>query len=815
MALGQSSAQHLVRFGIIPATLACLLLLAGGALDLTHAEAPVEEPVVIRGAFQSEPVMPGVFDGDLRYMPKAKAWKPGDPIREIPRRVYPRPGDDTPEGYLPAPTQPTRDPLLALQGTAPQDDTDRVFSTPDLNFAGTSFTGARPPDTVGDVGPNHFIQMVNGPGGTTVVITDKTGNILAGPLTLTSLWTIGGPCASGLGDPIVLYDRLADRWLMSEFASTGNHLCVYISQTSDPVSGGWFNFDFVTPNFPDYPKYAVWPDAYYVSTNEPGGAPVYALDRTQMLLGDPATFQRFTAPSLAGFVFQALIPSDLDGATTAPSGSPNFFMRHRDDEVHNVGANDTTQDFLEIWEFSVDFANPANSTFTGPTNIAVAEFDSDLCGLTSFFCFPQPGTANTLDPLREVIMWRLQYQNFGTHETLVGNFVTDVDGTDHGGIRWFELRKTGGGAWTLFQQGTHAPDGAHRWMGSIAMDQDGNIALGYSVSSSTVSPSIRYAGRLASDPVGTLPQGEFTLIAGGGSQTITTRWGDYSAMGVDPADDCTFWYTNEYIPGASGNWSSQVGAFKFPLCGTTDLSVVKSDSPDPVTTGQNLTYTVTVTNNGPSEATGVTLTDTLPASGVTFVSATPSQGTCSQASGTVTCPLGSLANGANATVTIIVTATAAGTLTNTATVAGDKSDPDNTNDTATATTIAEAPAGGGGGGGGGCFIATAAYGSPLSLEVQVLREFRDQSLLTHAPGRFLVNTYYWLSPPLARVIASNEILRAATRGALRPVIWWAELARTAPALAWTVLVLGTGALVISASVPFVVWRARRARKSSP
>jgi hypothetical protein len=253
-------------------------------------------------------------------------------------------------------------------------------------------------------------------------------------------------------------------------------------------------------------------------------------------------------------------------------------MRHRDDEVHNLGANNPGQDFLEIWEFHVDFATPANSTFTGPTNIAMAEFDSDLCGLVFFFCFPQPGTTVTLDPFREIVMRRLQYRNFGTHESLVGNFVTDVSGTNHGGIRWFELRKVGA-TWSLFQEGTHAPDANHRWMGSIAMDGKGNIALAYSVSSTSVFPSIRYTGRLATDSPGTMTRGETTLIAGTGSQTVTTRWGDYSSMNVDPADDSTFWYTNEYVP-AGGLWQTRVATFKFPD-GPDTTTTVQFDTPMP------------------------------------------------------------------------------------------------------------------------------------------------------------------------------------------------------------------------------------------
>jgi len=509
--------------------------------------------------FVSEPVTPHVVNIDLRTLPTVKAWQPGDPIFEVPRRVDPRPDS----GLQPQPGRPSPDPLLARQKVVSPGPANRVFSTPDLNFDGLAFGGGVPPDTVGEVGPNHYIQMVNA---SRVNIYNKSGTLLAGPFALDTLWTAGGSCASGTGDPIVLYDRLADRWLMSEFASTGNHLCVYISQTADPIVGGWFLYDFPTPNFPDYPKYAVWSDAYYVSSNESGPSAAYALERSQMLSGSPATLVRRTAPDLAGFGFQALIPSDLDGATAPPAGSPNYFMRHRDDEAHNVGSNDPSQDFLEIWEYNVDFATPANSTFTGPTNIPIAEIDSDLCGLSSFFCFPQPGTSTTLDPLREVVMWRLQYRNFGTHETLVGNLVTDVDGTDHGGIRWFELRKSGVGAWTLFQEGTYAPDAAHRWMGSIAMDQSGNIALGYSVSSNVISPSIRYTGRLVTDTVGTMPQGENIIINGPGVQASATRWGDYSSLNVDPADDCTFWYTNEYVL-PSGLWQTRIASFKFDSCG--------------------------------------------------------------------------------------------------------------------------------------------------------------------------------------------------------------------------------------------------------
>ncbi|MEE9296170.1 MAG: hypothetical protein V3W34_14585 [Phycisphaerae bacterium] len=562
------------RAPVLPmATLAAL----SGSVFAQDESSQDTTPTLVTEVFQSEPVVPHVFIGDLRDLPKAKPWQPGDPIVKRPRRIT-NPAALT--RTVPQPSEPRPDPLCFRQESAPLGPPTVLVTG--LNFEGQSFTGSYPPDTVGDVGTNFYIQTVNGSAvGSLVNIYDKTtGDLMAGPIALESIWTASGgtgACASGGGDPIVLYDHLAGRWLMSEFPAptstqpaplNDRHLCVYISMTGNPVTGGWCVYDFVTPQFPDYPKYAVWPDAYYVSTNESTPA-AYALDRTNMLAGSPATLQRAPgmpptlagAPSLDGFGFQALTPSDLDGPTPPPAGSPNFFMRHVDDEVHSA-MPDPIADFLQIWEFHVDFADSAHSSFVLRNTIPISEFESELCGLTSSSCFRQPLPGPPLDPLREVIMWRLQYRNFGTHETLLGSFVTDVFGgaADRGGIRWFELRRVGAGSWTLFQEGTHFIE-LNFWMSSIAMNVVGDIAMGYSVTDAFGPfPSIEVAGRVAGDPLGMMTT-VVGVMAGHGSQPFN-NWGDYSSMNVDPVDDCTFWYTNEYIA-ANGLWRTRIANFQF------------------------------------------------------------------------------------------------------------------------------------------------------------------------------------------------------------------------------------------------------------
>lgn len=571
-------------------TAAVLIALAGNA--------SATDPITLRGAAEyGGPVTPARISVDMSTLPRYPGWKPGDPIKEIPQRK------GVPRDYVPPVTDPQPEhgnPLRAMNNRMPRGGGGPDFDVPLVNRDGGGFTGVNPPDTIGDVGNDYYIQMINGGGGvggTRVLILDKTdgSTVPGGDFALSSLAVGSGTgCTNGSGDPIVMFDETVDngigqpsgRWFLSEF--TGSSFCVYISQTADPTAGNWFLYEFGSASgaLPDYPKWAVWPDAYYIGANEDSGIAgdgrtVYAFDRENMLLGStvrPA--QVFEIPELAGFGFQMAHPVDWDGRMAPPAGTPGLFVRHRDDEVHNGGASDPTQDFLEIWEFDVDWANPGNSTFSGPTDIGVQDFDSDLCGLFSFSCVPQPGSTTQLDPLREPVMWRAQYRNLGDREVIVGSWVTDVVGgnADVHGVQWAELRHDGIG-WSLHQEGVVSPDNVNRWMSSIAMDGTGNIALGYNVSDdSTTFPGLRYIGRLASDPLGTMSRGEFTLVDGSGSNG-SNRYGDYSALVVDPVDECTFWFTGEY--NTSSQWSTRIGAFRFAACGEPGFVL----APDPAVGG--------------------------------------------------------------------------------------------------------------------------------------------------------------------------------------------------------------------------------------
>jgi hypothetical protein len=316
-----------------------------------------------------------------------------------------------------------------------------------------------------------------------------------------------------------------------------------------------------------------------------------------MLVGNPApqVISFLVPPGATPYnIGDGLLPTDMDGSALPPTGTPNFFMGTMDDG----GQYGAPQDALTLWKYHVDWAVPANSTFTLANTLSVSPFDSQFpCTPGSRDCIPQPGTSNKLDVLsyRQRPMWRLAYRNFGSHEALVTNQSVEA-APSIAGVRWYEVRDPNGAAF-IYQEGTYAPgvtDGIHRWMGSIAMDNAGNMALGYSASNATtVFPSVWYTGRLASDPLGTMPQGEGSIIDGTGSQTGSQRWGDYTSMNIDPVDDCTFWYVNEYVPVTSSvGWRLRIGAFRFDECGSPDYTLSTSPASQDICVPDDAVYTV-------------------------------------------------------------------------------------------------------------------------------------------------------------------------------------------------------------------------------
>ncbi|GAU65714.1 hypothetical protein SSP35_02_00810 [Streptomyces sp. NBRC 110611] len=436
--------------------------------------------------------------------------------------------------------------------------------TPFAPATGVSFEGIGagnyavtkvPPDPTAAVGSSQIVETVN----TAFAVYGKTGSTILAPTDTNILWSgLGGPCeTTNDGDAKARWDTLANRWVITQIANVHSpsgpyYACVAVSSGED-ATGGYHRYAFQYADVADYPKLAVWPDAYYVTYNvfNPAGSFLYAeacaLNRTAMLAGGAATQQCFTTPSSYG----GLLGADLDGQTPPPSGEPELLV--------GLGTTSTT---LAYWKFHVDWDTPASSSFTGPSTLTVAPYTT-ACG-GSGACVPQGETTQQLDALSDRLMYRLAYRNYGEHESLVVNHT--VAAGSQAGVRWYELRLSDGNP-TVHQQGTYAPDATHRWVGSIAEDKAGNIALGYSQSSSSAHPSIRYTGRLAGDTSGLMTQGEGTAITGGGSQTGSHRWGDYTSMAVDPEDDCTFWYTNEYIPSnGTYNWHTRLSSFTLPNC---------------------------------------------------------------------------------------------------------------------------------------------------------------------------------------------------------------------------------------------------------
>ncbi len=486
-------------------------------------------------------------------------------------------GADAPRLQGAAATIPA--PLLTFEGLSNQD-----------NFNLFGFRVA-PPDPVGDVGPNHYVEMIN----LVFAVYDKQGNRLLGPLDTGSLWQgFAIPdCTDPSGDPIVLYDQLEDRWLLSQFTTRGPifYNCVAISQTGDPT-GTYFRYAFSAgPFFPDYPKYGVWKKSYVLTSRDFGnaggyGISVYALEKNKMIAGDP------NARSVHFFLDSAVVPINLMGDGLLPADIDGGQQPNEDAAIPVIGTQDdggpygAPFDALNVWELSIKWKSSPVASIAFRGSLPVDSFDSIFpCGVipgsqppSARDCLPEPGVTDGsrfLDILsyRQRPTWRLAYRNFGGYEALVTNqSVEALPGV--AGVRWYEIRRTNG-QYSVFQQGTYAPnDGVHRWMGSIAMDHNGNMALGYSVVNGVdVFPGIRYTGRFQGDAPGQMTLGEGTIIDGTGVQlTLSSRWGDYTSMNVDPTDDCTFWYVNEYyqINGIIGvntaPWQTRIGSFRLPGC---------------------------------------------------------------------------------------------------------------------------------------------------------------------------------------------------------------------------------------------------------
>ncbi len=567
-----------------------------------------------------------------------------------------------------SPHSPVSDPVLQRKPPAAQ----IPGTTTNFNGVGNGFSGPQgtftvqsaPPDTDGDVGPNNYVQIVN----SDFAVFNKSGTVLYGPVATNTLWSgFGGGCQTNNdGDATAVYDSIANRWVISQFSvSTTPYLqCVAVSTTGDPT-GSYYRYSFQYANFPDYPKLGVWPDAYYTTFNmfsnggnTFAGATACAYNRSAMLTGAAATQQCFNTSTSYG----GLLPSDLDGSRQPPAGSPEYLV--------GLGASANT---LAYWKFHVDWTTPANSTFTGPTSLATAAYTEACNGGT---CIPQSGTTQQLDSLADRVMFRLAYRNFGDHEALVVNH--SIVAGSSSGVRWYELRPDINHNLSIYQQGTYAPDSSYRWMGSIAMDQSGDIALGFSVSSSSLHPEVHYVGRLVGDALGTMTQGEGTIINGAGSQTgqSLSRWGDYSNMVVDPSDDCTFRYTNEYIP-ANGafNWSTRIGSFKFSTCGSTatnDFSISANPTTVTVTTGGSGTSTISTTTTS-----GTAQTVSLSVSGLPSGATASFNPTSVTSGGSSTLTLNS---GSAATGTYSLTVTGTGTSATHTTTVSFVINPQTTND---------------------------------------------------------------------------------------------------------------------------------------
>jgi hypothetical protein len=555
-------------------------------------------------------VRPASFDGDLRT---ARARNPLERFRVHPEPKLP-PAPHFAKQALPEAPSPS---------APPPQPTTQVPAPTATSFDGLDFTtwgDGHPPDTVGDVGPNDYVEAVN----TAFAVYDKSSGQQLAAATFTTLWQNAPDATAGLcktdnfGDPTVVYDPMADRFVVADFAFAGDgtaapyYECIAVSKTSDPVAGGWWLYavrtdDAAHPWLADYPKMGIWPTGLYMSANmfSPTAfqeVRVWAFNRSDLESGAALRQVVVDVGSAAHF---GLLPANLRGALP-PNGTDELFA-----------AESTTVFGFEVYKFHVDYSGNT-SALSAPVNVAQTSYSFPV----KTPLVPTPG--NNLDSLTDRLMMQAQYRNINGVESL---WVThSVYMSSHGpyGMQWAQLNVSGGTISTAPVQqqiyGNVGSDGVHRWMGSLAVDDRGDMALGYSAANSTLDPAVRYAGRLAEDALGSLPRTETTMIAGGGTQTgncgssTCTRWGDYSAMTIDPVDGCTFWYAQEYYAVDGLDWHTRIGEFAFPSCtnpstvttpsaasgtfgGTTNLSATLTSAGAPVV-GRTVSFTLNGVNKG-------------------------------------------------------------------------------------------------------------------------------------------------------------------------------------------------------------------------
>jgi hypothetical protein len=431
-----------------------------------------------------------------------------------------------------------------------KNDGSRDVSTVQNLLDWEGLTGGTPPDPTGAAGPNHYLQAVN----TSFAVYDKKGKLLKAGTNLGTIWG-----SSSEGDPIVMYDKYADRFFISQFASSPNRMLLAVSQTADPL-GQYYTYEFNFSAFPDYPKFGIWTDGYYFGCNLPGKSDVAVFERDKMLIGDKTArmIQKSSGLSSgANFIIQ---PAEADGELP-PLGTPHYMFYFQDDAWASG-----TKDAIKVLEFKVDWKTITNTTLAVSQTLETAPFD--VAFNASWNDVPQKGSTQRLDVLAGVTYMRAQYRKWAGYNSVVFCNVVDVDGTDHGGLRWYELRDKNDGNWSIYQQGTFAPDAESRIHGSISMDNQGNIAMAYTVTGKNTYPSIAFTGRYANDPLGTMTVPEVIAEAGAGSKSGNNRFGDYAHMTIDPVDDQTFWFTGNYIK-TGGKSSTRIVTFK--LAQTTGI----------------------------------------------------------------------------------------------------------------------------------------------------------------------------------------------------------------------------------------------------